>query len=138
MKKAIKAVFVVIALIILDQVSKLLFTGKIYMLGSIGVQYAENRGAAFGIMQGFGWLFIALSVIVLIGVAYFYAREKNKLIKAAFTLILAGTFGNLIDRIFYGYVRDFIAVWIWPNFNLADSFNVVGAALIVYALVKGK
>lgn len=136
MKKYLTALFAVIFLIALDQLSKLFFAGKEYMIGPVGIQYAENTGAAFGIMKGFGWLFIALSLIVLIAVSYFYFKEKSKLMRAAFVLIIAGTFGNLIDRIFYGYVRDFIAVWIWPNFNIADSLNVIGALILIYAVVK--
>lgn len=136
MKFTLKALSAVIALIILDQISKLLFTGKTYMIGSFGIQYAENTGAAFGMMLGFGWLFIAVSILVLIAVTCFYLKENNELMKTAFALILAGTSGNLIDRIFLGYVRDFIAISIWPNFNIADSLNVIGALILIYAIIK--
>ncbi|MDI6737046.1 MAG: signal peptidase II [Nanoarchaeota archaeon] len=134
----IKAVFAIVVLVALDQLSKYFLAGKNYMKSCIGIQYAENTGAAFGILQGWNLPLIIVSVIVLAFLAYFYFKEKNKLEKAAFVLIFAGTLGNLMDRIALGYVRDFIAVGSWPNFNVADSLNVIGVLILVYAMVRRK
>lgn len=136
--KLFKAGFIVIALVALDQLSKMLFAGKNYMASCIGIQYAENTGAAFGILQGWNFPLILISIAVLAFLAYFYFKEKKKLEKAAFILIFAGTLGNLIDRVMLGHVRDFIAIGSWPNFNVADSLNMIGVLILVYVLIKRK
>ena len=138
MEKAFKAGLIAIVLIAIDQLVKVLLVGKKYLIGSYGIEYVENHGAAFGILQGWRWALIIASVLVLIFIAFLYFKEKNKIEKAAFVLIFAGTLGNLIDRVMLGYVRDFIAIGSWPNFNIADSLNVVGALILVYVLVKKK
>ena len=111
----------IILLIILDQLTKYLFP------------YTINYGAAFGILQGYTTLLIIASIIVIL-VCYYYYKEKK--LKIPLSFILAGTLGNLVDRIFLGYVRDFIDLKIWPVFNLADSFNVIGAILLMYIVLK--
>ncbi|MFH1065818.1 MAG: signal peptidase II [Nanoarchaeota archaeon] len=138
MEKAFRAGLIAIVLIAIDQLVKVLLVGKKYLIGSYGIEYVENNGAAFGILQGWRWALILASVLVLIFIAILYFKEKNKLEKTAFVLIFAGTLGNLIDRVMLGYVRDFIAVGAWPNFNIADSLNVIGALILVYVLVRKK
>ncbi|MFA5887649.1 MAG: signal peptidase II [Candidatus Nanoarchaeia archaeon] len=138
MEKAFKAGLIAIVLIAIDQLVKVLLAGKKYLIGSYGIEYVENHGAAFGILQGWRWALILASIAVLIFIAFLYFKEKNKLEKAAFVLIFAGTCGNLIDRVMLGYVRDFIAVGAWPNFNIADSLNVIGALILIYVLVRKK
>ncbi|MEK6864045.1 MAG: signal peptidase II [Nanoarchaeota archaeon] len=138
MEKAFKAGLIAIVLIAIDQLVKVLLVGKKYLIGSYGIEYVENHGAAFGILQGWRWALIIASVLVLIFIAFLYFKEKNKIEKAAFVLIFAGTLGNLIDRVMLGYVRDFIAIGSWPNFNIADSLNVIGALILVYVLVRKK
>ncbi|MDD4877645.1 MAG: signal peptidase II [Candidatus Nanoarchaeia archaeon] len=152
-KSHLKAIIAVIVLAALDQLTKYFFAGKTYMASCIGIQYAENTGAAFGILQGWNLPLILISIAVLAFLAYFYFKERHKLDKTyrakakgsfersektAFILIFAGTLGNLIDRVMLGYVRDFIAIGSWPNFNVADSLNVVGVLILVYVLVKRK
>lgn len=114
-------IWLVIILIVLDQLTKyFLFT-------------TINYGAAFGILQGYNWLFILISLIVIIICVKYYKRYRLPL-----TFILAGTISNLIDRVFLGYVRDFIDVGFWPVFNFADSFNVIGVILLIYLFLKKK
>ena len=112
---------IIILLILLDQLTK-------YLLGNV-----KNYGAAFGILQGYTTLFIIISIIVIVTCIYYY---KNKNLRLALSFILAGTISNLIDRILLGYVRDFIDLRIWPVFNLADSFNVIGVILLIYLSFK--
>ena len=102
----------------------------------------HNTGAAFGLFQGQSFL---LTIIALVGVAVlvlyaiFFHRTllflNNRLGKLALGLVLGGTVGNLIDRIYLGYVTDFIDVGIWPTFNIADSAIVVGSIIIAYSLL---
>ena len=106
--------------ILLDQLSKFVF--KNYF------SFTKNYGAAFGLLQGYKWLFVIVAVIVV----FLIFRYKNKLDNFALGLLLGGTIGNFIDRLIYGYVIDFIDVGFWPSFNLADSFSVIAAFILIY------
>ena len=105
--------------IILDQLSKFIF--KNYF------SFTKNYGAAFGLFQGYRWLFVIVAIIVALLI--FKYRKLNNL---ALGLLLGGTIGNLIDRLVYGYVIDFIDLGFWPSFNLADSFSTIGVFLLLY------
>jgi len=101
----------------------------------------HNRGAAFGILKNQIPLFIAAS-IVAIALLIVHLRSARlaagKITPAglALGLILAGAVGNLIDRVFLGYVIDFLDVGFWPVFNVADSSITIGAVLLAYTLFK--
>lgn len=138
------AVFLLI--IALDQITKLLST-TYFKLGEVkniiphvlSFTYIRNEGAAFGILQGARVFFIIITVVVLLGAAFYIikARPQALLEKWALCFILGGALGNFIDRAFLGYVRDFILVEFidFPVFNIADCFVCVGAGLyILYAL----
>lgn len=92
-----------------------------------------NKGAAFGILQGYNWLFISIAIVVIIAVIM---HRNNKDYILGMGLILGGTLGNLIDRIFYSGVIDFISLSIVPSFNIADLANTIGAVLIIYEMHK--
>jgi len=118
-----KKVLLIVLLIFLDQLTKFLIPG------------ITNTGAAFGILQEKNLLLIILSFIVLFGAVYYYRNYHD--LRISILLIIAGTAGNLIDRLLFGFVRDFIDLRFWPVFNLADSYNVIGALLLVYiAFIK--
>jgi signal peptidase II len=118
--------------------------------GHVGFQTSLNEGALFGIGQGMAWLFAALSLVaalVIVYVLFVAGWLHDRLLTCALAAILAGVLGNLYDRLglwwtpeMAGYpqhaVRDFIlfqydAQHVWPNFNLADSFLVCGAAVLM-------
>jgi signal peptidase II len=121
-------------LLFLDQLSKLLLTGKSYVFnGFLSIQYTQNLGASFGILQGGRWLFIATALIVIYIIFKFYRTFRDK---TGLMFLLAGAVGNLLDRVLFGYVRDFISIWIWPTFNLADAFSVIGVALLAWQMIK--
>lgn len=122
-------------LVLLDQITKLIFQNKTYMINGIGIENAANTGAAFGIFQGQNIILALISIVIIIAISYFYRKSKG-LAQLGLLLVLSGAIGNLIDRILFGYVRDFIAVYWWPNFNLADSFNVIGIIIIIWAELK--
>ena len=113
-----KRLFYLLALIVLDQITKILIPGS------------KNYGSAFGILQGYRFLFIIAGIIVIFSIIYYRNRLENIGFYGGL-LLLSGTIGNLIDRIFLGYVRDFINLGFWPSFNLADSYNTIGAVLLV-------
>jgi len=113
-----KSAFYLFILITLDQIVKYITPGS------------KNYGAAFGILQGYRILFIIVGIIVVFLVVYYRNRLENIGLYGGL-LLLSGTIGNLIDRIFLGYVRDFIDLGFWPSFNLADSYSTIGAILLV-------
>ena len=120
-----------VLLVIADQVTKLATLKYIKPIKSItliegilSLTYVENRGAAFGVMQNARWFFIVFTLLIIAGaVIYTHAtHQKNKSFLISVSLICAGGVGNLIDRIFRGYVVDMIEVTFidYPVFNFAD------------------
>lgn len=102
--------------------------------------YVENTGAAFGMLKEYRWIFMSLSAIYIVAIIIylFYSRAKrHTLLTLSLCLILSGGIGNMIDRIFYGYVVDFIEFRLinFAVFNLADTEVSVGAALLVIYLI---
>lgn len=104
-----------------------------------------NPGAAFSFLaQGSGWqrwFFTILGILASVYIIYLLRKSlEDKLLCIALSLILGGALGNVIDRIMYGAVVDFIdlhyANWHWPAFNVADSAICVGAALIIYSELR--
>ena len=111
--------------------------------GLLSFSYVENFGVAFGLMSGMAWIIIALTAIVLVGLIVYIFRYKHHtfLSYTACTLIVAGGIGNLIDRVAFGYVVDYIYVHFFPYvFNFADCCVVVGAVLFAvwYLFFKEK
>jgi signal peptidase II len=115
----------------------------ICQLGFIQFTHVQNTGASFGIFKGHSFTLMIVDIvgiIVLLVVAFCIYRRLPNLITLpnaiAFSLILAGTVGNLIDRLRLEYVTDFIDVGFWPVFNVADSAVTVGAIIIVFSLIR--
>ena len=133
-------IFVIIFLLI-DQLTKGLI--NLYMnLGDsieifkfLNLTYVHNTGAAFSILDGARWLFVILGIIALNVIYIFFIKDKklNNFEIVTYALLLSGIIGNLVDRILYGYVIDFIDVNIFnfAIFNLADSFIVVAVILLI-------
>ncbi len=102
--------------------------------------YVENTGIAFGIALPY-LLIILINVLLVAGLIYLADREldiKKKTAQIPLALIIGGALGNIYDRLSYGYVIDFISIWKWPAFNLADIYITVGVLLIVvfYGKIK--
>lgn len=128
-----------------DQLSKLIIAQNIPLDHSVTIinnvlyfTYTHNTGVAFGLFKGAFWLFIPITLIISAVLIWWLIKNKpvHLLMRIASALILAGGIGNLIDRIFLGYVRDFIHVNIkFAIFNIADSLVVIGAILLgIYVL----
>ena len=108
----------------------------------------HNYGAAWGMLAGKQAFLIFLTILFIAVFIWYYIKEKNKtwLLTISFGLLLAGCFGNLFDRVFFGYVRDFLMFDFWkafPVFNFADVALFVGVILFViylslYFAKKGK
>ena len=96
----------------------------------------QNTGAAFGIFQQFGDVFLVLSLIVSIAIIYYFPQVPHSewYMRLAMGLQLGGAVGNLIDRIYQGHVTDFISVGDFAVFNVADSSISVGVAVLVLGM----
>lgn len=140
-------VFVLAAvMIIIDQLIKYFVVEYLAPVGSVSVinnlfslTYVENRGAAFGIMQNQVWFFAAITILLLGVFIYLLVSKKmeGKLFMAATALIVGGGVGNLIDRIFRGFVVDYLAVSFFPPVcNFADYCVVIGAVLFIISIFK--
>ncbi|MDR2940454.1 MAG: signal peptidase II [Clostridiales bacterium] len=139
-------VVVFMFLVAIDQFTKWLAfnnlkdIGSIYLIeGVFNFTFVENRGAAFGLLQGARWFFVISTIIIVSIIIYYYIKmPKTKtynLARWCLVLILSGAAGNFIDRLLNGYVIDFLhATFIkfmnFPVFNLADTYVVVGALLL--------
>jgi signal peptidase II len=126
--------------VVLDQLSKWLvdiyYLRPTSILGPI-MQFnnIHNKGGGFGILEGQLWLFIVFAVFAIVFILYFKDRFELKL-KFAFFVLIGGIIGNLVDRVWFGYVRDFIDFHFWPVFNLADVFIVLSVGYIVYYIFR--
>ena len=104
----------------------------------LAIGYVENTGAAFGILAGRTWL---LSLLALVVGCWFVAAYWGRLpfsatLQIAVGLVLGGALGNLLDRIRLGYVVDFLAVGVWPRFNVADSAITIGLLLLFVSVLR--
>ena len=138
-------------IIVLDQITKLIvdntmFYGQVIpVMPSFNIVLAYNKGAAFSLLANAGgWqrlFFSLIAVAASVGIIWVLRKHhQNKLMSLSLSLILGGALGNLIDRIAYGHVVDFIQVfystYYWPAFNIADSAITVGAVLMVLDSMK--
>lgn len=103
------------------------------------LEYAQNRGVAFGALGAWPGVAAALPAIILLGVVVYVLRLglRGRWLAIGAGLVVGGAVGNLLDRVRLGYVIDFVSVGSWPNFNVADSAISVGVAcLVVDALLR--
>lgn len=117
-------------LVFLDQLTKILFTYKYIDFGFFAINYVRNFGISFGLFQGINNFIIIISFLAL-GFIYYY-RAEFKDSPFLLTMILSGILGNLIDRIRVGFVIDFIDFKVWPVFNFADIYLVLGIGLFIF------
>jgi signal peptidase II len=146
-KQAAPLLLVAASAVALDQWSKSCIRANPYPVGLLpgflNIVYIENRGAAFGLLVNQTFLITVtiaiLSVIIVLLIRYPYLATTPTLISAG--LIFGGATGNLVDRLRFGYVIDFIDVRLWndfhwPAFNFADSAIVIGAFILAYSLYQ--
>jgi signal peptidase II len=142
-----------LVVLILDQISKYAIKKNIDLYQTVSVigdffmlTYFRNRGAAFSILQNQRWLFVCITLVVVVGIVVYVRKSVargGRLLPIALGLLLGGAIGNLIDRALYGEVVDFIQFhfvftlfgkhvdYIYPIFNIADCGVVVGVIMIL-------
>ena len=154
-KSSLGMLWISLLVIILDQITKQLALNSLSLHQAVNVipgfdwYLTYNRGAAFSFLaQAGGWQrwFFTITTIVISAVILFWIKRvppEDKFTSVSLCLILGGAIGNLIDRVYLGYVIDFIQVWLgsypWPAFNIADASISIGAvALILSSFINSE
>ncbi len=138
--------FLLLTLLVLavDQLSKYMIrinfqpNESLPVIGSFfHLTYVHNPGAAFGLLANKTQVFVGVTVLVAIIIlaAYRYLPPDRPLLRLALALMLGGALGNLVDRLRFGYVVDFLDLRIWPVFNLADMAIVTGVIILCWQLL---
>ncbi|MFW5866156.1 MAG: signal peptidase II [Nanoarchaeota archaeon] len=138
--------FLIPSLIVLlfDLATKTIFRyADLSTQGLIAIRPTTNTGTLFSLFsttEGINLIFIILSFLALALLYYFLVTEQpfssSTMVKVASGIIAGGIVGNLIDRLFFGAVFDWISVWKWPIFNIADTGIVIGVCLLMLLLIK--
>ena len=149
-------VWLSVVVFVIDQITKFWFDNNLSMYERITVipqvldwTLAYNTGAAFSFLAGAGgwqrWLFTLIAVVVSVVLVVWLKRLKadETWLAVGLALVLGGALGNLVDRVLFGHVVDFILVhwqsnWYFPAFNIADSAITVGAVLLALDMFKSK
>ena len=144
----LKWLWISLVVIVLDQITKVWASASLELYESIAVMpffnitLAHNTGAAFSFLAQAGgwqrWFFTGIAVVVSVVIIVWMKRlpSGERMQAVALALVLGGALGNVIDRVIYGYVVDFLDVYYqqmhWPAFNIADSAITVGAVLLIW------
>lgn len=146
--KKIKIYLTSIILVCIDQIVKILVINNLnkfpiqIIKNFISFNYCENRGVAFSLGNGNVFFFIILNIILINSLIFYYEKNKkefNKFSRLSLTLVIAGGVSNLLDRVFRGFVVDFIDIselFIFPIFNIADIFIVIGVIGLMMSIIK--
>ncbi|ACI21609.1 MULTISPECIES: signal peptidase II [Thermodesulfovibrio] len=143
--KLYKTSISIFLILLIDQITKYLAIkflspdGIVKLLPFLNLVYVENTGTAFGMFKFLGSGFFIIIALVVTGfLVYMYFKDTQNWF--IYSLIIAGALGNIIDRLIYGYVIDFIDLHLknlhWPAFNVADSAISIGIVLFVYKNLK--
>jgi signal peptidase II len=134
---------VVAAGVLADQVTKhivssqLALDDEVHVIGSFSIHHVQNSGIAFGLFAGATPVVTALTALAVGWMLVFFARSgtRHPVLPIALGLLIGGSTSNLVDRVRLGHVTDFLDFRYWPAFNLADSFIVVGVAILFAAVL---
>jgi signal peptidase II len=134
---------VAIAAIAADQLTKHVVTSTLgldesaHVVGPLSIHHVQNTGIAFGFFSGATSLVTIVTAVAIVWMLVFFGRSgaRHPVLPAALGLLIGGSLSNFVDRIRLGHVTDFIDFSYWPAFNLADSFIVVGVAILLGALI---
>jgi signal peptidase II len=134
---------VALAAIGADQLTKHIVSSRLDLgdetavIGPFSIHHVQNSGIAFGLFPSATSIVIVLTALAVAWMLAFFARSgaRHPVLPVALGLVLGGSFSNLVDRVRLGHVTDFLDVRFWPAFNLADTFIVVGVAILLATLV---
>ena len=133
---------VAFAAIVADQLTKhivssqLALDDQVKLIGPLSIHHVQNSGIAFGLFSSATAAVIVLTTFAVGWMLLFFARSgaRHPVLPVALGLVIGGSVSNLVDRVRLGHVTDFLDLKFWPAFNLADSFIVVGVAVLLLAL----
>src|SRR5207237_3430952 len=110
---------------------------SVKVVGPFSIHRVQNSGIAFGLFSSATALVTVLTAVAVGWMLMFFARSgaRHPVLPAALGLLIGGSASNLVDRVRLGHVTDFLDFGWWPAFNLADSFIVIGVAILLVALV---
>lgn len=130
--------------VVIDQIAKAIATAHLRcetsytLINKIcSLTLVNNTGAAFGLFRNQALIFTFISAAAIISIG-FYLIKKKAAYYLPMALILGGAVGNLIDRLRFGHVIDFIDFHIWPVFNVADSCITIGTIILFFFIIKGE
>ena len=134
---------VALAAIGADQLTKGIVTSRlglydeVHVAGPLSIHHVQNSGIAFGLFASATAVVILLTTAAVAWMLYFFARSgsRHPVLPIALGLVIGGSVSNLVDRVRLGHVTDFLDFKFWPAFNLADTFIVVGVAVLLLTLV---
>ena len=137
---------IIISVLFLDQLTKFLAarslqlnTPLVLIKNFLNLSLVHNRGAAFGILKNQLFVFVIISLLAIALILYHLKdKKKSRLSSISLSLILGGAVGNLIDRLRFGFVIDFLDFRVWPVFNIADSAITIGVILLSWELLCRK
>jgi signal peptidase II len=137
---------VVLAAIVADQLTKLIVASELalddslHVVGPFSIHHVQNSGIAFGLFASATAVVTALTALAVGWMLLFFGRSgaRHPVLPVALGLLIGGSTSNLVDRIRLGHVTDFLDLRYWPAFNLADSFIVVGVAVLFGAMLLGE
>lgn len=140
------ALIIIASVVFLDQITKFLAvrllqlnTPVILIKNFLNLTLVHNRGAAFGLFQNQLFMFVLISIFAIALILHNLRNKKNSFVfKLSLSLILGGSTGNLIDRLRFGFVIDFLDLYVWPVFNLADSAITIAAVLLTWEILFKK
>jgi signal peptidase II len=126
-----------------DQLTKSIVSARLPIgdavasIGPFSIHHVQNSGIAFGLFADSTTAVIALTTVAVTAMLVFFSRaaQRHPLLPVALGLVIGGSVANLIDRVRLGHVTDFLDFAYWPAFNLADTFIVVGVALLFVSFV---
>lgn len=134
--RVISYIILGILILFIDQILRY-YTDRGFFIrfGLFQISRTTNTGIAFGLFQGFNaailWLYVSI-----FGLFLAFYEELIKRSRLGFTLVIIGLLSNFYDRLVYGFVRDYIVVWKWPVFNMADLIINIGVFLFFISLFK--
>jgi len=136
-------VAVAFAAVLADQLTKHIVTSTLsldeseHVVGPLSIHHVQNSGIAFGLFASATAVVTVVTSAAVLWMVVYFARSgsRHPVLPAALGLLIGGSLSNLVDRIRLHHVTDFIDLRWWPAFNLADSFIVVGVAILLAAMV---
>jgi len=133
---------IALAAVVADQLTKQIVSSalslgeSVHIAGPFSIHHVQNSGIAFGLFSDATSIVIVLTALAVAWMVVFFARsgQRHPVLPVALGFVLGGSTSNLLDRVRLGHVTDFLDIRYWPAFNLADTFIVVGVAILFAAL----